>query len=343
MKFMTKIMAVALLMTAFSHPVRAAIAADVTTIDVRFSVVNKNDSHAACEADGGNYEVRGWLALPRRTQAEGVTIYLHGAGDARTWHLTTVPRHDHISEMARMGHASLFIDQLGYGDSTVPDGTAICLGSLADIAAQIASHLRTGSYAASAARAPRFRRVGLAGHSMGGHITEVAAFSFPDAFDAAIIAGWGIVVRSEIVPVLVGVAKLASNCTLAPADKNGAPGYAYGLDPDEIGDALFYNAEARVVAAAARGWEPDPCGVHRSQGPAVFTSVTEAARATVPILVVYGDHDLFGAPDVYASRFTGSTDVSWLVVADSGHMMMLERPAPAFRAALHDWLRARGL
>jgi pimeloyl-ACP methyl ester carboxylesterase len=106
------------------------------------------------------------------------------------------------------------------------------------------------------------------------------------------------------------------------------------------------NAEPAVFDAFAGALEQDPCGFGRDVAAAVAANIAGAPTVTVPVLLVHGDREpLSSLADVEAQRARyaiDNDDVSVLVVPDAGHMSMLERPAPATRAGMSNWLRARG-
>src|SRR5205823_12215377 len=96
-----------------------------------FTVANTNTSQVPCQSDGRSYRVRGRLVAPSRLAADGhqqaITVYVHGSGGGQYWHFQAVPGYDYVTELARLGHASLSLDSLGYGQSDIPDGNAVCL------------------------------------------------------------------------------------------------------------------------------------------------------------------------------------------------------------------------
>src|SRR5436305_2853309 len=132
--------------SARPHPPR------VVSLPVAFRVVNSNTSAAPCSSDGAAYTVRGHLIGPRSALSNGrggaITAYLYGyEGGEWNWDLRSPPGYAYANQMARRGHVSLTLDELGYGKSDRPaDGNGICVGSEADMTHQIIEQLRHGSY-----------------------------------------------------------------------------------------------------------------------------------------------------------------------------------------------------
>ncbi|MGH7821363.1 MAG: alpha/beta fold hydrolase, partial [Candidatus Binatia bacterium] len=174
---------------------RPALATAVSSTPVTFSVVNTNESMVPCSSDGAAYQISGHLVAPDALPA-AVTLYLHGLGYGEWfWNFGAVAGYDFAAGLAADGHASVIIDRLGYGQSALADGNASCLGAQATIAHQIVGQLRDGSYTldgvagTTASPNPAFSAVALAGHSAGGAIAEIEAYSFDDV-DALIVMSY---------------------------------------------------------------------------------------------------------------------------------------------------------
>ena len=73
----------------------------------------------------------------------------------------------------------LTVNRLGYGASGRPPGDGSCLGGQADTTHQVLNRLRAGTYRVDGTAPVPFRRLALAGHSGGGPVAQVAAYSFP--------------------------------------------------------------------------------------------------------------------------------------------------------------------
>ena len=320
----------------------AAGADDVVDLAVSFRVANVNRTPDPCTSDGATYTLRGHLTAPRALlvapRPPPVTLYLHGSilGEA-AWRFAAVPGYDLTRELARAGHASVTIDQLGYGSSDAPQGFALCGGSMADMAHQVVEQLRAGTYSGATRR---FGRVALFGFSFGGHVAETEAYSFADV-DALVLESWsdhvGAAFAAAVTP---GTEECATAHEKSPG---GSPFYRYHfLQPDE--GVMLANADPLVAAALFRLHERDPCGIHGS-----FSQIERNAEfaplVRVPVLLAFGTRDaLFARADAegQAADFTGSGEVSLRFVDGAGHFIALEREAPAFRALVERWLADHG-
>jgi pimeloyl-ACP methyl ester carboxylesterase len=324
----------------------AARADDVVDVPVSFTVANVNRTPDPCTSDGATYTLHGHLTAPRELLAvpgrPPVTLYLHGSALGEpSWRFTAVAGYDTTRELARAGHASVTIDQLGYGASDAPPGFGICGGSMADMAHQVVEQLRAGSYSAQAGAPPRFGRVALIGFSYGGHVAETEAYSFHDV-DALAVESWsdhpGAQFAAAVTP---GTEECASE---QPKRPGGAPGYRFHfLSPDE--HVMLADADPAVAAALFGLHERDPCGIYGSMLQ-IERNSEFAAAVTVPVLLVYGTRDsLFAHADAEseAADFTGTADLRVRFVSGAGHFIALEREAPAFRRLVASWLDEHGL
>jgi pimeloyl-ACP methyl ester carboxylesterase len=325
---------------------------EIVDAPVSFKVRNVNRSLVTCLSDGRKYTIRGHLVAPRSTLTaaapRAVTLYLHGTTVGEpTWRFKAVAGYDYALEQARAGLASVTIDQLGYGASDIPDGDQVCTGSQADIAHQVVGELRSGDYSSPVTRAPSFRRVALAGHSFGGLIAPIEAYSFKDV-DALVVADSA--VDQPYSPALPqafarpdGV--LATCLRLGDPKRRGAPAGYVSTFPQTTG-FFFFNADPRVTQSFDAMFEGDPCGTWDSLLQTTNVSDTlDLGTITIPVLLIFGRQDaIFPPPDGEAQKamFTRSRDLTLNYIENAGHMVMLQRTAPAFRTAVSDWLHKRG-
>src|SRR4051812_25828047 len=209
----------------------AAGAADtggVVELPVSFTVTNSNTSQAPCFSDGATYVVRGHITGPQSALSSGrgetITVYLYGyEGGEWNLHFKGVPGYDVATEMAKLGHVSLTIDELGYGASGIPrDGNLTCQGAEADVTHQIVQQLRSGHYSVGARRGIGFSKIVLAGHDVGGQVAQIEAYSYSD-IDGLIVMTYA---DQGHTPYIIEKSILAANdwCTVSPAETEpGSP------------------------------------------------------------------------------------------------------------------------
>jgi pimeloyl-ACP methyl ester carboxylesterase len=327
----------------------------ISALPVTFDVRNVNTSKLACATDGASYQIKGHIVGPRSALAgasarkrkrTGVTLYLHGLGFGEWfWRFTAVPTFDYAAAQARTGHTSVVIDRLGYDTSGHPAGKSSCLGGQADIAHQVVQALRSGKYAVTGGRAKRFRRVALAGHSAGGGIAMLEAYSFRDVDALAVMSfSYANLPRAQLA---LGPTRDACLAGGVPAEAGLPSGYAfYGKDdPADFQSIMFHGASAAVLGAATPLRNRDPCGDIDSIIPALLQQTTALRQITVPVLVICGTRDA-----LYSSlgcgqeeaKFTRSRRTKLELVRNAGHAVTLDPPARTFRRKVSRWLSRYG-
>jgi pimeloyl-ACP methyl ester carboxylesterase len=336
------------------HKHRGVTNPDVRSVPVSFTVVNDNAlSSAFClpaGADGKTYTISGSLFLPPGDVPTGVTLYVHGLGYARWfWDFTAVPGYDYAGAEAAAGHASVVIDRLGYGDSSIPAGTAMCVGSQATILHEIIHDLRAGSYTQTGlASAPAFTRVGLVGHSAGGELAEIEAYSFHD------INALGVMDWADQLYSLGAYSAFASDtlqCVQGNVKQVGSSssGYAtFGTADTQFDSLMLADADPAVRKAVNAMRTNDPCGQIESILGGSVLDIANAASIKVPIAYVHGGEDgIFQAglpwPSFQEGLFKGSSRLTDIGLPGEGHAVTLERGAPRLEAAMSAWLTANGL
>jgi pimeloyl-ACP methyl ester carboxylesterase len=227
------------------------------------------------------------------------------------------------------------IDRLAYGASGHPQGLTSCIGGQADVAHQIVSELRSGGYTAGGHGGLPFSQVGLIGHSAGGLVAQVEAYSFHDvdALGVMSFSDRGASPRATQELAKTGVACLPSG-----------RGYAFfGQTPSDFSQVMFANADPAVSAAATSQRLPDPCGDIASIGLALAVDAVRLKTISVPVLLAFGTRDaLFPPPAAQMQRalYPSNGDVTVVNIAGTGHAVTLERTAPALAATVAGWLRA---
>ena len=327
----------------------------VRTIPVSFTVVNNNATAIPCipdNPDGKTYTVSGSLILPQGTTPTGVTLYVHGLGYAGWfWDFTAVPGYDYAAVEAAAGHASVVIDRLGYGSSSIPPGAATCIGSQATIIHEIVQDLRAGgaTYTAKGTTsAPAFSRVGLVGHSAGGELAEIEAYSFKD-IDALGLMEWADQFYSFGAYAAFG--QDALQCIAGNVKQVGSSetGYAkFGATNAQFNSLMLADAAPAVVRAVDAMRENDPCGQIDTILTGTLYDALNDPTIKVPVAYVHaGDDGIFQAglpwPTLQEALYAGSAKLTDISLPGEGHAVTLERRAPVLEAAMSTWLTANGL
>lgn len=329
---------------------------EIVDVPITVRVVNQNRTAIPClgAPDGKAYTLHGSIVAPRTAldaANPAVALYVHGLGySSFFFRFQDVPGYDYGLQQARAGHASVVIDRLGNparGD--LPDGSATCIPAQADMVDQVIGALRGGGLAGSTGRGgvPSFRKVLLAGHSLGGFITEVTQYSFQSA-DAIAVAGYTDV-PSPLALTTFGLASV--DCATAPrrADgATGAPNYApFGRTDADFAAGHFHDIDPAVAAATLRRHNVDPCGDLLSALQALAVNqVATRTGITSPVLVISGADDALFVPPTNRlqaqTAFPRSSGVRLVELPDTGHALTLGRTHEAFRKAMDAWLTDHG-
>jgi pimeloyl-ACP methyl ester carboxylesterase len=300
--------------------------------------------------------VRGDLIGPRSAldsrKPRAVTVYLHGFNTgAFMWRLPGFPQLDLPTALAKRGHVSLVIDELGYDRSDHPEGLLECFGSQADVTHQIVQKLRRGDYAVSREKPRRFRRVVLAGHDAGAAIADIEIYSYHDV-DGLIHLSWA--EQGSTQTAETGYADLLPICATGgqpaeqgPPDRDepagGPSGYAQFLTDAEIRQNLA-DLDPAVLDRGMRLVNRNPCGEELSIPAVLELNMQKLPEIHVPVLYGYGALEFLWTQDGLAQEaqlFRGSPDLTTVVFRNTGHFPMLSlRFAPTFQSTVARWLRA---
>ncbi|MDQ3935559.1 MAG: alpha/beta hydrolase [Actinomycetota bacterium] len=321
----------------------------IIDLPLSFDVQNLNRSRAACPSDGQTYRLNGHLVAPASilvAPERAVTLHLHEFGFGEWFWRFEDRTYDYATQQALSGHASVVIDRLGYDSSPGPNGNNTCLGAHADMANQVVQQLRGGKYELGGAPVRSFAKVALAGHSLGGSIAEILAYSF-GGVDALVLFGWADSGFSSA--VTAAAVQQSGRCADGgePAEPGRESGYEFFASEEESPRLLFNDADPSVIERAKALRNRDPCGDANSNVPTVSVNRQNIDEIKVPILLVFGDKDAgFSDPKAAAegqkAAYTGSPEVTVEMVPNAGHAITLERAAPKARAVAHTWLRGHG-
>jgi pimeloyl-ACP methyl ester carboxylesterase len=332
-------------------PVASGRSAKIASKPVTFTVQNINRSKVACVTDGATYQVRGHLVGPvsafaSKSKRRAATLYVHGLGFGEWfWNFTPLPAYNYANAQAKAGHTSVVIDRLGYGASGHPDGNKTCLGGQADIAHQIIQALRGGSYAVEGGTPVRFKKVAIAGHSAGGAIANIEAYSFKDVSALIVMSfSYANLPRAQIALVPTRDLCVRGGEPVAPG---GPSGYAFYGQPTaaDFEAVMFHSAPRAVRAAADPLRNRDPCGDVESIIPALQRESTFLKTIKVPVLEICGRNDALYSGlgcSQELDRYTHSRSAKLELVKNAGHALPFESTASIFRKKVGRWLAKYG-
>ncbi len=323
----------------------AASADDIVDIPVSFAVTNVNHSRVPCGTDGKNYTLTGHLTGPASKLSDASTtgtLYQHGLEVGEWFWRMPVIGDSYARSMADLGHVSVTVDRLGYNTSGHANGLKTCVGGHADIAHQVIQQLRAGTYSGSIH--PQFTKVGIAGHSLGGAITEIEAASFQDVDAAAVLS------YADLAPtpaVLLGSLTWGPKCTLGGVKSDGVPGFAYlTRNVADYQKTFLKNTPAAALPEATASRELNPCGDFISILSAIPLDTLLITKIKVPVLVMSGTKDLVFDParvKLQSALFRGSPKVTTKIVTGATHGITLEPTKVDIVANLDAWLTENGL
>jgi pimeloyl-ACP methyl ester carboxylesterase len=333
----------------------------VIELPVAFQVTNSNTTSAACPFDNAEYTVRGSIVGPESAiygpAPRAVTVYVHGFSQSEgNWAFTAVPGYDLPVEMAKLGHISLNINRPGYSPSDHPPGMLSCVGTAADVTHQIIGQLRSPGATLPDGEHVSFSKIVLAGHDSGGTMVEVEAYSYKD-IDGLFVSSFADTGFSQRVTewsVEAGALCMQGG----ELSDRGAPNYhTFPPIPDEefandeaLLREIFYNTDEAVFQAikqsiATGGRQLNPCGDIGSVPGAVASNLARLHEVTVPVLYLLGDHDIGFTKEGgerQGALYSGSDDVTSLIMEDTPHFWMWGRTAPDARSMVSEWLCSRG-
>lgn len=322
-------------------PAVAAPGDEIVELPVSFEVQNTNRSNVQCSADNATHTVRGTLVAPAAAlrSADAATLYLHAVTWGQYyWQFQGVEGYDMTRLLAEQGHVSVAVDRLGYGESDRPDGDGTCLGSEADVAHQMVTALRTGSYRLDGDQGVAFDRVYTGGSSVGGLIANLEASTFGGS-DGVMNLSWGDFAASPYAGSEVFDATV--RC-IQGGDTGAEPQYA--VFAKDTRDTFSFASATPEVRAAVPAPNPDPCGQLLSLGPALTVDTAQLGQVEVPVLVMFGDADAVFPPpaaDQQALRYTGSPEVTTVIIEGASHFPLVEANHLDAVSAIDTWLDAR--
>ncbi|AXB41791.1 alpha/beta hydrolase [Amycolatopsis albispora] len=255
---------------------------------------------------GGPQRVFAEFCRPARLAGAPVQLLLHGA----------TYDHTYWSAYARLaaarGFATLNLDRLGYGRSDHPDPATVDLPAAGQVAQQVVDGLRAGAFG------PRFGRVVLNGHSLGGLV----------AYDTARRGG----VDGLIISGMPATPRASARAAFPPfhpaeqdpkfAGRGWPPGYLTTLPGTRVETFHYPGTYGPLVPRLEEGRLKDTV-----PEPELLALGTPPVPADLPTLSVLGSHDQF-YPEPGGE----------LVIPDAGHSINFSHGASRFYALTFAWL-----
>jgi len=233
-----------------------------------------------------------------------VIIFIHGSGMDRTvWQLQT-------RYFAWHGRSVLAVDLPGHGKSEGPALTEI--GDIADWVRDLMDAAGVGQAA-------------LVGHSLGAIVALEAAARFPDRIRA--IALCGVAESMAVHPGLKDAADKGDHLAYELITSWGFGQRAH-LGGAEAPGAWMMGAGLRLLErdkVAAVGADLAACNDYKGAAAA-------AEKVRCPVLFVVGDSDKMTAPKGAAALAARMAKSDTVMIAGSGHMMMIEQPGATLDA-----------
>jgi len=277
------------------------------------------------------------LFLPGDRAPQLLLTCIPGGGmNSRYFDLPTPPGEEEVSfaqAMLARGHAVLLIDPLGVGESSIPeDGFLLhpdrMAASHAMVVRQILAGLRDGTLIEGRPPLPALRSIGV-GHSMGALLTIVQQATDP-MHDALALFGF----HTGGLPAQLGEADIG----LDPVDTRAR---LIALSRTRFPDpfiALAPPPSSRPVSAATAIDRVYLTPSYMAMLPGMISA--DAAAIAVPVLIALGDGDLHAEPHRMPAAYSGSSDITLLVLPDTRHNHFIYPSRTRFFDRVARWAEA---
>ncbi len=276
-----------------------------------------------------------------------VQILIHGGSyNHAYWDWPYQPgKYSYVAAATKQGYATLNIDRLGYGRSDHPLPVTLDFRVAGFVTHQLVQYLRSGAVG------PRFDRVILNGHSMGGLTAQREASAYRDV-DGVIVTGVG----HNFAPK--GIAQVADK--FYPADLD--PKFQGKIPPGYLTTLPGNRAKTFVQPGDYDpGIEPIEEELKDTLSPTELTGITADSYdpsitrgIEAPVLYALGQHDLIWCPTTEdcntdpqfaaeGSFYGPKAQYSSYVVPESAHSVNVTSSAPQFYRETFSWLADKGL
>lgn len=256
------------------------------------------------------------LLLPEDGMPRLLFVCVPGGGmNSRYFDLPTPPGEDEASfskAMLAKGHGVLLVDPLGVGNSTLPEDAYLLhpdrmAASHALAIGQVLNGLRRGTLIAGLAPAHGLRSIGV-GHSMGALLTIVQQAAEPLHDGLAVLGFHTVGLPDQLTEGDLAIDPADARARLVEMARTRFP---VAFLPPKVPPA---SRPLSTVAALDRiNLTPS----YMAMLPHMIAA--DAAAITVPLLLAVGDNDLHGDPHRMPITYSGSKDITLLVLEDTRH------------------------
>jgi pimeloyl-ACP methyl ester carboxylesterase len=298
---------------------------------------------AVAQTPGGPTDniMAAWLCAQGSIENKTVQVLIHGATyDHNYWNFPFHPEtYSYVDYMTQAGYAVLYMDRIGYGESThPPSGATVTLHTGAFTIHQVVQALRSGSVHTPGFGRLKGDRIELVGFSLGSFIAIIESSNYQDV-DGVVLSSYS---------HTVGSGGIASFGLVIPAFQDpkfvGFPG-DYLSEAPGAREFLFFHApdfEQTVFDldnALRQTWTVGELND-------IIPSLGEPAAMHVPLLVVDGDFDTISCNTPCTANNWLATEPSFYpadtcaevkIIPDAGHSLALHKNARDFFGAAQEW------
>jgi pimeloyl-ACP methyl ester carboxylesterase len=250
------------------------------------------------------------------------------------------------AQMASRGMITVAIDPLGVGGSSrplagfefVPD---VATAALAPVHRFISAELLAGTLAPLLPALPDLLCIGV-GHSLGGMLTLMQQAQF-HSYDALVLLGFGPVGMPEVLN------EEAKALAYKPQEiRKNVVRLAQAFHGEPYPEVKAYGRGREIFGGGADPRAMNALRAVRDRLPATISMFAlipgscapEAEQIEVPLLLAVGDRDMCGPPHELPASFPGSSDVTLLRLANTGHSHFVFPSAPELFARLARWVES---
>lgn len=278
---------------------------------------------------GHRYHVEGYLKIPGSPSGRTLQVLLPGAtANAAYWDFPYKPmQYSYVRAMNQGGYATLSLEWLGTGQSSVPPASQVTTDSDAATVHQVVQQLRSRRYG-------HFGKIVLVGWSLGSSISILEDSEYHDV-DGVVSTGFD----HDLSPKVSVFKALMHPANQDPvlAARHLPDGYIT-TKPGQRG--VFYylpNADPAVVAVDEATKDTSTPG--QVEGSIVIVhSRAMSESVNVPVLVVTGQDDpWFINPRNDAAYYPPAAHLQIIVQPAAGHALNLQRNAPQLFRKIRAW------